>query len=394
MDSLETVQHFIDDYLGYLHELRPTPRRSTACTPSTTTRRLHPDRARSTGTGPRRFARVCEHPTRRSEPRRSPRPRVARTGCPGPLLELERVRPHERSRSSTPIRCRRRSPASVLNYAPAPERGRRLVSKLRQVPPFLTRRARTSRIRRVFIRRRSSAARAVAFIERDMPRALWALDAVFVRPTSTPRRPRRSAHHAYVTELETDALPKAKGSFRLGPSCSPTSCVSTRDRRPARELIAIAERELAETQDAFRRTASKVRDGDPAETWQALKADHPAAGKVVAEAREQVQALRAFVEREGFVSVPEHDPIQIAPTPPFCRWTFASIWCPGPFEGRGVRAHYYLTDVEANWSAERQEQHLPISTDRRSAHLDARGLPGHYLHFQHLRQIARSCARA
>ena len=24
MDSLESVQHFIDDYLGYLYELRPT----------------------------------------------------------------------------------------------------------------------------------------------------------------------------------------------------------------------------------------------------------------------------------------------------------------------------------------------------------------------------------
>ena len=55
---------------------------------------------------------------------------------------------------------------------------------------------------------------------------------------------------------------------------------------------------------------------------------------------EQVQALRAFVERAGFVSVPDHDPINIAPTPPFCRWTFASIWCPGPFESKGVRAHF------------------------------------------------------
>jgi len=171
----------------------------------------------------------------------------------------------------------------------------------------------------------------VAFIERDMPRALWDLDDLFVlsdldiASTEAVR-----AIDAYATELETDALPKARGSFRLGPEVFVEKLrLDEGIDVPLAKLIDIAERELSETQDAFRRTASRIKDGDPLETWQALKADHPAAGKVVAEAREQVQALRAFVEREGFVSVPEHDPIHIGPTPPFC---FGS----GPFE-RGQR---------------------------------------------------------
>ncbi len=193
----------------------------------------------------------------------------------------------------------------------------------------------------------------------------------------------------YATELETDALPKARGSFRLGPEVFAEKLrLDEGIDIPLSKLIDIAEREISETQDAFRRTASRIKDGDPLETWQALKADHPAAGKVVAEAREQVQALRAFVEREGFVSVPEHDPIHIGPTPPFCRWTFASIWCPGPFEGKGVRAHYYLTEPESGWTPERQEQHLRDFNRPTLCAISMHEVyPGHYLHFQHLRQI-------
>ena len=223
-----------------------------------------------------------------------------------------------------------------------------------------------------------------------MPRALWDLDDPFVLSDLADASTEAvKAIDVYATELETDALPKARGSFRLGPEVFVEKLrLDEGIDVPLDKLIDIAERELSETQEAFRRTASRIKDGDPLETWQALKADHPAAGQVVAEARGQVQALRAFVEREGFVSVPEHDPIHIGPTPPFCRWTFASIWCPGPFEPKGVRANYYLTEVEPGWTPERQEQHL---RDFNRPTLGAISMhevyPGHYLHFQHLRQI-------
>lgn len=395
MDSLETVQHFIDDYLGYLYELRPTAASFDGVHAfddhvEDFTRTALDRQARDLGGFARRLASI--RPDALSLDDRLDRSTLEHD-VQARLLELDRVRSHERSPQfyadtlSTTLASQ-----VVLNYAPASERGRRLVSKLRQVPPFLN--AARQNVKDppgLFVKTAIETLRGlVAFIERDMPRALWDLDDVSVlSDLDTASTEALRAIDAYVTELETDALPKAKGSFRLGPELFVEKLrLDEGIEVPLGKLIDIAERELAETQDAFRRTASKVRDGDPAETWQALKADHPAAGKVVAEAREQVAALRSFVEREGFVSVPDHDPIQIAPTPPFCRWTFASIWCPGPFEGRGVRAHYYLTDVEAGWSAERQEQHL---RDFNRPTLGAISMhevyPGHYLHFQHLRQI-------
>jgi uncharacterized protein (DUF885 family) len=395
MDSLETVQHFIDDYLGYLYELRPTAASFDGVHAfddhvEDFTRTALDRQARDLGGFARRLASI--RPDTLSLDDRLDRASLEQD-VQSRLLELERVRSHERSpQFYADTLATTLASQVVLNYAPAPERGRRLVSKLRQVSPFLN--AARQNVKDppgLFIKTAIETLRGLAaFIERDMPRALWDLDDVFVlSDLDTASTEALRAIDAYATELETDALPKAKGSFRLGPELFAEKLrLDEGIDVPLDKLIAIAERELAETQDAFRRAAGNVRDGDPAETWQALKADHPAAGKVVAEAREQVQALRAFVEAEGFVSVPEHDPIQIAQTPPFCRWTFASIWCPGPFEGRGVRAHYYLTDVEAGWSAERQEQHL---RDFNRPTLGAISMhevyPGHYLHFQHLRQI-------
>ena len=395
MDSLESVQHFVDDYLGYLYELRPTAASFDGVHAfddhvEDFTRASLDRQTRDLGGFARRLASI--RPDALSLDDRLDRATLEQD-VHARLLELERVRSHERSPQfyadtlSTTLASQ-----VVLAYAPSPERGRRLVSKLRQVSPFLN--AARQNVKEppgLFIKTAIETLRGLtAFIERDMPRALWDLDDLSIlsdldlASTEAVR-----AIDAYATELETEALPKAKGSFRLGPEVfSEKLRLDEGIDVPLDKLIDIAERELSETQDEFRRTASRIKDGDAVETWQALKADHPAAGKVVAEAREQVQALRAFVEREGFVSVPEHDPIHIGPTPPFCRWTFASIWAPGPFEARGVKAHYYLTEAESGWTPERQELHLrDLNRPTLCAISMHEVYPGHYLHFQHLRQI-------
>lgn len=395
MDSLESVQHFVDDYLGYLHELRPTAASFDGVHAfddhvEDFTRAALDWQTRELGGFARRLSAIRPDALSLDDWLDCA---TLEQDVHARLLELEQVRPHERSPQfyadtlSTTLASQ-----VVLDYAPAHERGRRLVSKLRQVSPFLN--AARQNIKDppgLFVKTALETLRGlVAFIDTDMPRALWDLDDPSVlSDLADASTEATTAIGAYITELETDTLPKAKGSFRLGRELFVEKLrLDEGVGVPLEKLIDIAERELAETQDAFRRAAGRVRDGDPAETWQALKADHPAIGKVVGEARDQVQALRAFVEREGFVSVPEHDPIHIAPTPPFCRWTFASIWCPGPFETRGVRAHYYLTDAESGWPAERQEQHLRDFNRPTLCAISMHEVyPGHYLHFQHLRQI-------
>ena len=123
-------------------------------------------------------------------------------------------------------------------------------------------------------------------------------------------------------------------------------------------LLKIALRELESTQEEFKRVAGRGNGGDPVETWRRLKDDHPDPGKVVAVANGQISELESFIRSRGLVSLPEGDPVIVAPSPKFYRWTFASMWTPGPFESRPIRAYYYITDVDSAWPRERQQEHL------------------------------------
>ena len=65
----------------------------------------------------------------------------------------------------------------------------------------------------------------------------------------------------------------------------------------------------------------------------------------------------------------------VAPTPEFYRWSFASMWTPGPFESKPSRAYYYLTDVDPSWPEERQQEYLrDYNVPDALVDLDPRGL--------------------
>ena len=88
------------------------------------------------------------------------------------------------------------------------------------------------------------------------------------------------------------------------------------------------------------------------------------------------------------MSIPAGEPVLVAPTPDFYRWSSASMWTPGPFETKPTRAYYYVTDVDRSWPADRQEEHL---RDFNYPTLWAISMhevcPGHFLQYQHLRQV-------
>ena len=75
-------------------------------------------------------------------------------------------------------------------------------------------------------------------------------------------------------------------------------------------------------------------------------------------ARSSSTSSRRFSSGRRIITLPRGEPITVAPTPDFYRWSFASMWTPGPFESKPTRAYYYLTDVDPSWPAERQEEHL------------------------------------
>ena len=78
----------------------------------------------------------------------------------------------------------------------------------------------------------------------------------------------------------------------------------------------------------------------------------------------------------------------LAPSPEFYRWAFASMWTPGPFESKPSRAYYYLTDADRSWPSERQKEHLRDFNIPTLWNISIHEVyPGHFLHFQHLRQV-------
>jgi uncharacterized protein (DUF885 family) len=149
-------------------------------------------------------------------------------------------------------------------------------------------------------------------------------------------------------------------------------------------------------QERFRNVAARVDEKTtPAEVWRRVKSRHPAPGKLVQTVRDQLGDLLTFVERNAIVTLPADEPLIVAPTPDFYRWTSASVWTPGPFEPKSLPSYYYVTDVDPTWSADCSEEHLRdfnlATLWSVSAH---EAYPGHFLHFQHQRRIERSLRKS
>ena len=105
-------------------------------------------------------------------------------------------------------------------------------------------------------------------------------------------------------------------------------------------------------------------------------------------AEAQVGELEEFLRTQDLVSLPDSEPVVVAPSPDFYRWAFASMWTPGPFESKPSRAYYYLTDVDRSWSPDRQKEHLRDFNIPTLWNISIHEVyPGHFLHFRHLRQV-------
>src|SRR5262249_36620629 len=262
----------------------------------------------------------------------------------GRMFELEAVRTWERNpQFYSDLLASSLAGQTLFSRAPAAERARRVLSKLRQTPRLIQ--AARDNIKEppgIFVKVGIETMRgALKFIEEELPRAFADVDDLHLLGDLADAQQEAShAVAAYVQYLESDVAPKARASFRLG-----------RDRfeqklrleegldLPIERLLAIAERELHATQDAFRALAGKMNGGDPMAVWAKTKAAHPKPGELVAVGREQLDELVTFLERQSLITLPAGEPIAVAPTPDFYRWSFASIWTPGPCEVKPTRVY-------------------------------------------------------
>jgi uncharacterized protein (DUF885 family) len=391
----EPFPHFVDDYLAYLYEVFPSQASSDGV-------HLHDDLledlSRSAIDAHIRALAGFGRRLQQIDPARLPpieqvEHSIVAANIDGRIHEFETVRAWERNPQiyadalGTSL-----AGQALFTYAPEADRARRIVSKLRQASRLVQ--AARDNIRDcpgIFVKIGLETWRGVLkFIEADLPRAFSGLDDLHVLGDLADTS--AEAAHAiqgYVDYLETDLAPRAKASFRLGRE--------NFDRKlkldegiglGADRLLSIVLRELHEVQEEFRSVAGHMNGGDPISTWRRAKEEHPAPGQLVAVAEEQVKELAAFLQRQAIVTLPTGEPVVVAPSPEFYRWAFASMWTPGPFETKPSRAFYYLTDVDREWSADRQEEHMRDFNVPTLWNISIHEVyPGHFLHFQRLREV-------
>ena len=395
MYSAEPLPHFVDEYLSYLYEVHPTNATFDGV-------HIHDDlledfsrqaldaQVRSLGGFARRLAAI--DPARLTDVERVERPALE-SNIRSRIFELEEVRSCERSiQHYADVLATSLAGQALFDYAPLAERARRVLSKLRQVPRFIQ--AARDNVKDppgIYVKVGLESIRGtLRFIHDDLPRAFGDLgDLHLLGDLADASVEASGALGQYIEYLERDLAPRSKGSFRLGREKFEQKFQLDEGLSLGPErLLAIAMRELHSTQEEFRRVASRLNGADPIAAWQKAKQDHPPAGQLVPVAQQQLAELATFIERERIITIPPGAPVAVAPTPRFYRWTSASMWTPGPFESRALRAFYYITDVDPSWTPERQDEHL---RDFNYGALWAISIhevfPGHFLHYQHLRQL-------
>ena len=395
MSASEPLPHFVNDLLGYLYESHPTYAtldgvhthddlledlgaaaiRSDAHALSGYLRRLHE-------IDPNGLTEVerLEH-------------QMLGSHLESRMFELEEVRTWEKNpQYYADILAASLAGQALFTHAPVAERARRVLSKLRQAPRFIqSARDNIKDPPGILVKVGLDTLRgALTFIDHDLPRAFSSLDDLHLLGDLADAQAEASAAvKAYIGHLETEVAPRARASFRLGRERFEKKVrLDEGITLPVDRLLAIATRELQATQEAFKRVAGRMNGADPLEAWSQTKAAHPAPGELVEVGRSQLDELRTFLERQALITLPEGEPITVAPTPEFYRWSFASMWTPGPFESKPTRAYYYLTDADPSWPAERQREHLRDYNYPTLWSISIHEVyPGHFLHYQHLRRV-------
>ena len=395
MHPSEPFPHFVDDYLAYLYEVYPSQASLDGV-------HLHDDLLEDLSRGAidahvhalagfgRRLHQIDPGGLPATE--RVEQPIVA-ANIEARLFELEATRSWERNPQlyadalGTSL-----AGQALFPYAPEPDRARRVVSKLRQAPRLVQ--AARDNIREcpgIFVKIGLETWRGtLTFIESDLPRAFAGLDDLHILGDLADACTEASqAIQAYLDYLETDLAPRARASFRLGREKFEQKLkLEEGINLNADRLLAIALRELQEVQEEFRTVAGRLNGGDPMGAWRETKEQHPEPGRLVEVAQAQVAELAEFLEGRSIVTLPDSEPVVVAPSPDFYRWAFASMWTPGPFEAKPSRAYYYLTDVDSRWPPERQKAHMRDFNFPTLWNISIHEVyPGHFLHYQHLRQV-------
>src|SRR3954447_7750912 len=270
MIASEPLPHFVDDLLGYLHETHPTYATLDGVHThddllEDVSRHGIDSEAHALAGYLRRLDEI--HRDALTDLERLEH-RMLTAHLQARMFDLEAVRPWERNpQFYSDLLASSLAGQTLFSHAPAPERARRVLSKLRQTPRFIQ--AARDNIKDppgIFVKVGIETMRGtLKFIDEDLPRAFADVDDLHLLGDLADAQ--TEASHAvaqYVAYLENDLAPRARASFRLGRDKFEQKLRLEEGLSvPVDRLLAIAERELHSTQEAFRSIAGKMNGGDP-----------------------------------------------------------------------------------------------------------------------------------
>src|SRR5690349_2997986 len=218
----EPFPHFVDDLLGYLHETHPTYATLDGVHAyddllEDLSRRAIDSEAHALAGYLRRLDEINQDtltPVERLEHKMLTAKREAR------MFDLEAVRPWERNpQFYSDLIASSLAGQTLFSHAPAPERARRVLSKLRQTPRLIQ--AARDNIKEppgIFVKVGIETMKgALKFIDEELPRAFADVDDLHLLGDLADAQMEAShAIGAYIQQLETEVAPKARASFRLG----------------------------------------------------------------------------------------------------------------------------------------------------------------------------------
>ena len=308
-------------------------------------------------------------------------------------LELEQIKNYERNPGVySDVLSGALLQIASFGYAPAETRLRAIIDKEKQVPRFLdAARTNVRHVPPVYLKvAREAFKGTLDFVKSDLPAAF-----------QTVADPGLQAEFRKSTQIAADALAKhLKHLSGINPDPAATFAIGKLNYEaklrydegldiPVEKLLAIANRELAKTQEEFRRTAALIDSRRNArDVWAGIQRDHPKAGSLVSEAGKQLETLVRFITEKRIVTLPDDRTPVVAPTPDFMRWSTASMWTPGPFERGGVQARYLVTDVNPKWTEQQKEEYLgSLNYPQLWTTSIHEAYPGHYVQGMALRQV-------
>ncbi len=287
----------------------------------------------------------------------------------------------------------------IREFKPLAERVRDIIAVEQQMPRLLA--AARDNLQPVLGRPLVQTAIKVAnggadFLQNDLPKAVAELKDDALRAELTLANDAAILElRGYAKWLETERLPKADHRFGLGKE---KYAQMLRDlelvTQTPEQILELGMKELRREQAVFAETAKQINPTKPAiEVFQAIQEDHPTAESLIPDTARNLEAIRQFVVDHKIASMPSDVRCKVAETPPFRRATsFASMDSPGPFETGSTEAFYYVTPVDASWTAAQKNEWLTAfnfyTTDVVSIH---EAYPGHYQ--QHLHRNASPLSR-